>query len=69
MTTPFRPTVRSQADLEAVWKHLMGPWGFGGHSVWMLVIDADDRPFPHITEITEAARAARRREGVVARGR
>ena len=54
MTTPFRPTVRSQADLEAVWKHLMGPWGFGGHSVWMLVIDADDRPFPHITEITEA---------------
>ena len=28
--------------------------GFGGHSVWMLVIDADDRPFPHITEITEA---------------
>lgn len=57
-TTPFRPTVRSQADLEAVWKHLMWPHtrerGFGGHSVWMLVIDADDRPFPQITEITGA---------------
>jgi hypothetical protein len=58
MTTPFRPIVRSQADVEAVWKHLMGPQtrerGFGGHSVWMLVIDADDRPFPQITQITEA---------------
>ncbi len=54
MTIPFRPTVRSQSDLEGVWKELMGPWGFGGHSVWMLVIDADDRPFPQITEITEA---------------
>ena len=54
MTTPFRPIVRSQSDLEAVWKHLMGPWGFGGHSVWLLVIDSDDRPFPQITEITEA---------------
>jgi hypothetical protein len=54
MTTPFRPVVRSQSDLEAVWKHLMGPWGFGGHSVWLLVIDSDDRPFPQITEITEA---------------
>ena len=32
----------------------MGPWGFGGHSLWLLVIDAEDRPFPQITEITEA---------------
>ena len=57
MSTPFRPVVRSQCDLESVWKHLMGPWGFGGHSVWLLVIDADDRPFPQITEITEALEA------------
>jgi hypothetical protein len=58
MTTPFRPVVRSQSDLEAVWKQLMGPQtdlgGFGGCSVWLLVIDTDDRPFPQITEITEA---------------
>jgi hypothetical protein len=54
MTTSYRPVVRSQSDLEAVWKQLMGPWGFGGHSLWLLVIDADDRPFPQITEITEA---------------
>ena len=58
MTIPFRPTVRSQSDLESAWKQLMGPQpserGFGGYSVWLLVIDADDRPFPQITEITEA---------------
>jgi hypothetical protein len=54
MTTPYRPVVRSQSDLESVWKQLMGPWGFGGHSLWLLVIDADDHPFPQITEITEA---------------
>ena len=58
MTTSYRPVVRSQSDLEAVWKHLMGAQtsdrGFGGHSLWLVVIDADDRPFPQITEITEA---------------
>jgi hypothetical protein len=57
-TTPHRPVVRSQSDLEALWKHLMGhqtnEQGFGGNSLWLLVIDADDRPFPQITEITEA---------------
>jgi hypothetical protein len=54
MTTPYRPVVRSQSDLEAVWKQLMGPYGFSGHSLWLLAIDADDRPSPQITEITEA---------------
>jgi len=66
MTMPFRPVVRSQSALEAVWKELMGTqrndrtndwtngWRFGGHSVWLLVIAEDDRPYPQITEITEA---------------
>lgn len=55
-STPVPPIVRSQADLEALWRDLMGPFGFGGHSVWMLVIEDDDRPLPQITEITEATR-------------
>jgi hypothetical protein len=58
MTTSYRPVVRSQFELEAVWQHLMDSQtrgrGFDGHSLWLLVIDADDRPFPQITEITEA---------------
>ena len=50
----FDPTIRTQSDLEAAWHHLMGPWGFGGASVWMLVVLADDRLLPHLTEITSA---------------
>jgi hypothetical protein len=36
----------------------MGPdrdgLGFGGHSLWLVLIDSDDRPCPQITELTEA---------------
>ncbi len=53
MTTSWSPRVRSQSDLEAAWKELMGDWGYGGHSLWLLLIDADDRPLPQITEITD----------------
>ena len=54
MTTErFAPTVRSQADLEAAWRHLMGPWSFGGQSVWMMLV-VDDVPLPQLVEITEA---------------
>jgi hypothetical protein len=54
MTDPYRPTVRTQADLEKVWRHLMEPLGFGGWSVWMMRIDSDGRTVPQILEITEA---------------
>ncbi len=51
--TPFTPTIRTQSDLRDAWEHLMGPWSFSGHSVWMMLI-LDDHPFPHLTEITDA---------------
>jgi hypothetical protein len=58
MTTTHRTLVRSQADLEAVWKVLMGRQtaggGFGGHSLWLLLIDSDDVPAPQVIEITDA---------------
>jgi len=50
----FQPTIRSQSDLLDAWCHLMGPLGFSGHTVWMMLIGPDDRPVPHLTEITEA---------------
>ena len=50
----FRPTIRSQQDLEDAWRRLMGPLGFSGHSIWLMLIAADDRPFPHLTQIEEA---------------
>ena len=48
----FEPTIRSQTDLEAAWRHLLGPWSFGEQSVWMMLI-VDDVPLPQLTEITE----------------
>lgn len=53
MTKPFAPTIHTQSDLQAAWRHLMGPWDFSGPSVWLMLIQ-DDRPLPHLTEITEA---------------
>ena len=53
MTTPYRPTILSQADLTEAWRHLIRPLGFHRRSVWLLLIDADDRPTPVLTEVTD----------------
>ena len=53
MTTPYRPTIRSQADLIEAWRHLIRPLGFHRRSVWLLLIDSDDRPTPVMTEVTD----------------
>lgn len=51
--TPYRPVIRSQAELERVWRHLMEPLGFATRSLWLMVIEDDDRPIPHLTELTD----------------
>jgi hypothetical protein len=53
---PFRPLVHTQSDLETMWRRLMTPLGFGGHSLWMVVVQ-DDRPIPQILEIVETVGA------------
>lgn len=54
MTSPrFAPDLATQAQLEEAWRELMGPWSFGRHSIWLMLI-VDDRPLPHLTEIDEA---------------
>ena len=50
----FDPTIRTQQDLEDAWRHLMGPLGFSGHSIWLMLIDADGHPVPHLTQIEQA---------------
>ena len=47
------PPVRTQDDLRRVWRMLMGPLGFGRRSLWLLVLDADDRPTPFILQIED----------------
>ena len=50
--TPFRPVIRTQADLEQMWRRLMSPLGFARHTIWMVVVQ-DDRPIPQVMEIVE----------------
>ncbi|ABL83219.1 MULTISPECIES: hypothetical protein [unclassified Nocardioides] len=58
----YRPIIRSQADLETVWRHLMQPLGFATGSVWMLRLEADGRAVPRLMEIADAELAADPRE-------
>jgi hypothetical protein len=53
MTTPYRPPIHSQADLEEAWRHLVDPLGFRRRSLWLLLIGGDDRPTPVVTEVTD----------------
>jgi hypothetical protein len=52
---PFRPVLRTQADVERMWRRLMTPLGFAGCSLWMVVIEGD-RPVPQVMEIAELPR-------------
>lgn len=51
----YRPLIRSQADLAHLWRVLMHPLGFTETSLWAMVVDADGRPVPTLTEITDLA--------------
>jgi hypothetical protein len=51
-TPPFRPVLRTQSDVEEMWRRLMTPLGFSSASLWMVVIEGE-RPVPHILEIVE----------------
>jgi len=53
MDEPYRPTVHTQADLEEVWRQLMGPWGFGGRSIWLLRVDASRQAIPALAEFSD----------------
>jgi len=49
----YQPTIRTQQDLEDAWRYLMSPLGFTRTSTWFMLIDADDRPVPHVTQIDD----------------
>jgi hypothetical protein len=50
----YCPVIRTQSDLERVWRQLMQPLGFGGHSLWFMLIREDDQPVPGLTEIEDS---------------
>ena len=50
--TTFRPLIRTQADLEGMWRRLMTPLGFSSRSLWIALIE-DERPLPQLTELCD----------------
>ena len=48
--TTFRPVIRTQSDVERLWRRLMSPLGFSSSSLWMVFIESR-RPLPQITEV------------------
>jgi hypothetical protein len=59
MTTPSpgrpdqQPPIRTQSDLEALWRRLMGRLGFSRTTLWLVLLDADGRPTPVVIPIDD----------------
>lgn len=49
----YAPVLRTQADVEAAWRHLVRPLGWPEPRLWFMFIGADSVPFPRIGEIAE----------------
>ena len=49
----FDAPVRTQADLERLWRNLMEPLGFSSGALWVLAIDGDDQPTRVLMEIRD----------------
>jgi hypothetical protein len=50
--SPFLPLLRTQADVEQMWRRLMSPLGFSGCSLWLVVIEGE-HPVPKVMEFAE----------------
>lgn len=50
----YRPVIRTQADLEATWRFLLQPLGFGSESLWFMLLEDDGTVLPSLTQIEQA---------------
>lgn len=48
-----QPPIRTQSDLEALWRRLMGDLGFSRTTLWLVLLDADGRPTPVVIPIDD----------------
>ena len=53
MTTPYRPTIRTQAELETPGATSSGRWASTGAVSGSCSSTRDDRPTPVMTEVTD----------------
>lgn len=53
MTSPKIPDVHTPVDLEAVWRLLIEPLGFGSRQIFAILLDRDGRVLPSIVNVTD----------------
>jgi hypothetical protein len=53
LSAALHAPVRTDRDLDRIWRALMGPLGFRTRRLWILLLDADDRPVPQVTQIDD----------------
>ncbi len=49
----YDPVITGQADLESAWRHLLGPLGFSGSSLWFLAVAPDGHLDRRIVQIED----------------
>jgi hypothetical protein len=47
------PIITTQSELCQTWEKLMGPFGYGSRSLWLMLIRADGTPLRQLTEIED----------------
>src|SRR3990170_2966973 len=47
------PPVRSDTDLLVRWRQLMGPWGFGRRSLWVLWFNGEGTQLPLVVPVDD----------------
>lgn len=60
---PLETVVRTDADLFAMWHHMMGPGGFATASLWLVLLDAEGRAQAEIIKIEDVPPAPGRHDG------
>ena len=55
--TSRHPRVRTAADLEAVWRRLIEPLGFGSRQIFAIMLSRDGEVFPSIVNVTDCPSA------------
>ncbi|MFN8195814.1 MAG: hypothetical protein U0R80_16245 [Nocardioidaceae bacterium] len=54
----YRPVITTQADVEEMWRFLMGPLGFGRQSLWFVLVAGDGALVPHVSQIDDVPASA-----------
>ncbi len=57
MTSPDIPDVRTPADLEAVWRRLIEPLGFGSRQIFAILLGRGGQVHPSIVNVTDCPAA------------